>query len=55
MNLPPPHIFIKPGVYRPLLEIAFVREVGMHVCVCVSAPEVMNNQWHDLWRDMKPK
>ena len=27
------------------LEIAFVREVGMRVCVdvCVSAPEVMNN------------
>ena len=31
------------------LEIAFVREVGMHVCVdvcvdvCVSAPKAMNN------------
>ena len=25
------------------------------VCVCVSAPEAMNNQWRDLWRDMKPE
>ena len=25
------------------LEIAFVREVGMYVCVCVSAPEAINN------------
>ena len=25
------------------LEIAFVREVGVCVCVCVSAPEGINN------------
>ena len=39
--------FIKPGARRPkarawFLEIAFVREVGMCACVCVSAPEAIN-------------
>ena len=27
------------------LEIALV---DMSVCVCVSAPEAINNQWHDM-------
>ena len=35
------------------LEIAFVQELSM--CVCVSAPEAMNNLWPDLWHDMKPE
>ena len=26
------------------LEIAFVHDV----CMCVSAPEAINNQWHDM-------
>lgn len=29
-----------------LLKIAFVQEVSM--CVGVSAPEVIKNQWHDV-------
>jgi len=31
-------------------EIAFVRDVCMRVCVCVcvSAPEAINNQWRDM-------
>ena len=36
----------KPGARQPnawFLEIAFVRKVGMSVCMCVSAPEATNN------------
>ena len=48
----------KPGTRRParawFLEIAFVREVGMRVCVCVcvcvcvSAPEAINNYSREI-------
>ena len=51
-----PHcMIVKPGAHRParawFLEIAFVREVSMRVCVdvcvcmcvCVSAPEAIDN------------
>ena len=31
------------------LEIAFVWEVGMRVCLCVSTPESISNLWH--WLD----
>ena len=34
------------------LKIDLVRIIGMRVCmcvcVCVSAPETVNNQWHDV-------
>ena len=51
-------LIFKPGA-RPLaarawsLEIVLVRLsvcvcVCMYVCVCVSAPEAINNQWHDM-------
>ena len=34
--------------YTWFLETAFVREVSMHVWMCVSAPNAMNNLWHDM-------
>ena len=30
-------------VYTWFLEITFVRDVSMRVCLCVSAPETINN------------
>ena len=30
------------------LEIAFVRKVGVCMCVCVSAPEGINNYLHEM-------
>ena len=40
------HIF-KPGTHRLaciwFLKTDLVRIVGMHVCVCVSTPEAINN------------
>ena len=44
----------KPGAHqhRPVrtwfLKMDPVLIVGMRVCVCVFAPEVINNQWHDV-------
>jgi len=38
---------VKPGVFWPVrawfLEITFVCDVCMRTCVCVSAPEAINN------------
>ena len=31
------------------LEIALVH-ASVYVCVCVSAPDGINNQWHDIDR-----
>jgi len=36
------HASLKP-VHNWFLEIAFVHDVSMFVCVCVSAPEAINN------------
>ena len=46
-------LIFKPGVRRPqagarlVLEIDPVRE-RLYVCVCVSAPEAINNYWRDV-------
>ena len=40
-------LIFKPGVHSWFFEIALVR---MLVCVCMSAPEDINNQRHDkVW------
>ena len=46
----PPFKFFKPGTHQPpgFLEIAFVREVGMRVCVC--PPDIKN-----YLREIKPE
>ena len=30
------------------LEIVFIHEVGMHVCVCVSAPQAIKNHLREM-------
>ena len=40
----------KPGARRPhlFLKIDPGRIVGIHAGLCVSAPEAINNLWHDV-------
>ena len=49
---PPPSLVFKPGV-RPKAERAWFLEIAlvhMSVCVCVSTPKDINNQWRDIDR-----
>ena len=36
------------GCNTCFLEITLVRDVSMHVCLCVSAPEAINNYSHEI-------
>ena len=40
--------YIWPVPNTILLKIGPVWIIAMHVCVCVSAPEAINNWWHDM-------